>query len=139
MATQEAAYQSLQGPLYSARQVGVTSFIFGPLGGALLLRANYRALNNNGAATKALLWSAAATALLVIILLELPFDLPRSVAPAIYGAVMYQVHVRLQGEAFKAHVGAGGRQQSWWRAILLGVVGLVATLVIAFAVGAVMP
>jgi hypothetical protein len=134
MITEESVSRSLEGPLYSPSQVGVATFIGGLLAGALLLRGNYRALNDSGGGTRAVLYSLAAIALVWVAVEFLPANFPSSLIPAVYAGAMHQVAVRLHGGAYAAHVGAGGPKQAWWHAIALGILGLLITLVIAVVV-----
>jgi hypothetical protein len=134
MIAQEVAYNSLGARLYSVGQVSLACFLGGPLGGALLLRHNFRALNDDDAARMAVWWAAAATVLLGACVNFLPDNFPNHFLPACCTAAVCWIAERTQGKAYKAHISAGGLQNSWWRAVGIGGVSLVITLVVLFVV-----
>lgn len=126
-------------PLFSTRQVGVAAFLGGPLGGSWLMYKNFFALGNKPQCRLALWGSVLLTMALAVIVLWLPTDFPNPIIPAVtvagFGGWFY---LTLDAD-FQVHQENDGPQGSWWAAVGLGVVSLIATLLLVTAIALAVP
>src|SRR5258708_2311340 len=104
--------QAATGALYSPFQVGLAAFLGGPFASCWLLAANYAALGKPSARRNAWLWGIGSTAVLVAVSLFLPVKFPRAIIPIAYTVTLAQIAHTYQGEAFDAHLAAGGPRRS---------------------------
>jgi hypothetical protein len=110
-------------PMYSAGQVGLATFLGGPVGGGWLMALNYKRLGEPGKARMTIGLSVLAMAVLAAIGLVTP---GRSMSWLAIVAIvaMRRLAKSLQGAAYDRHVAAGGSRGSSWRAAGLGVASL---------------
>lgn len=126
--------------LYTQGQVFVATFLGGPLGGAWLMGANYAALGQEDKKNKALLYGGLATILLLIFgIFILPENIPSSIIPIISCILMTNIAKSQQGLLIAAHLAKGGKQGSGWHVVRIGLLGLVITLAIGFALAFLVP
>lgn len=125
--------------LYSPNQIAVAAFLGSPLAAGWLFASNYRQLGQAGKATASLIWNVAGTVGLLIIAFMLPERFPGHIIPLAYSFAILHTAKRLQGEAFADHIAAGGRLQSWWAAVGVGLLCLVLVFGVIFAVVWFMP
>ena len=118
--------------LYTKRGIQTATFWGGPLATAYLLSQNYKTLDNQGAARKALYLGIGMTALLFGVLAALPDlvsrNLPNWLIPLVNVAIAYAILERWQGNAIDLHTENGGGKASGWKAAGIGVICGLATL-----------
>jgi hypothetical protein len=120
--------------LYTPWQVFGATFLGGPLAGAWLIGSNDAALGHPENRSKALLWGGIATViLLVLAIFILPEQTPRSLIPIVSCVVLMSLAKSQQGSLVEAHLAKGGNKGSVWQVIGIGLLGLVVTLAIGFA------
>jgi hypothetical protein len=124
-----AAAGATQGKLYTPPQVGVASFLGGPIAGCLLLASNYAALERPSARIQAIVWGLVATAATLALALVLPERFPNTAIPIAYTAALYNFAKYTQDKTYVDHLAAAGRQP-YWKVITIGVASLVAVLVV---------
>lgn len=123
--------------LASAGQVGLATFLGGPMAGWLLIARNYAKLGRRGAWFGTLVAGVLATAATVAVLMLLPEQtggaklLPAVVSLAItYGCAQF-----LQGATLQEHMDQGGQNASGWvvlGSVVLGLVLLIGPLIGGF-------
>lgn len=127
------------GRLYTSGQIAYATFLGAPIAGCWLLAANYRTLGNTPAANRALTWGALATVGIFTIAFFLPDNFPNTVLPIAYTFGLYAYAKQLQGTALAAHFSAGGLRHTHGRAVGIGLVFLVVTLILFFTVAMILP
>jgi hypothetical protein len=126
--------------LYTPWQVFGATFLGGPIAGAWLIGSNYAALGYPEDRNKALLWGSVATViLLVLALFILPEQTPRSLIPVASCVGLMFLAKSQQGSLVEAHLAKGGNKGSIWQVIGIGLLGLVITLAIGFALAFLVP
>jgi hypothetical protein len=114
-------------PLYSADQVGIATFLGGPIGGGWLIARNYKRLGQVGAAWTTMIATVVATAALLAIAFFGP-QLP-PIGLGVMGVVgMIAIARGTQGSMLAHHASVGGRKGSSWIALATGLVSIVITL-----------
>lgn len=121
--------------LYSTTQVGVGTFLFGPLAAMFYLKHNFNALERRNMAQKVVAGSLIYTFVLSVIIYFLPEDAPNSIIPAVNLAVVLSI---MQSNGMKKEdlLAAGHGLQNWGKALAVGVAGFV--LFIAVLLGVMM-
>jgi len=122
--------------MFSANAVGLAAFLCSPLGGTLLLAANYVRLSKPRKAAVAVLYGAIASALLLLILWHAhnPFAHVFVAALAIlFFLCTWQIALEIQGEAVDEHLASGGRLAPLSIALLVGILSLAGVLAIIHA------
>jgi hypothetical protein len=120
--------------LYSGGQMGLATFLGGPLAGCWLLARNFKRLQRPRAARLAIglgvVWMAALFAMALMV----------AFFGRLFGlfsiGLMIMLAYKTQGDAFLSHTRRGGRRSSWWAAIGIGLASL-ALVVVIVAAGAV--
>lgn len=108
-------------PLYAMHDEGsvtLATLLGGPLAGSLLMAENYRNLEKGGAAAKIVALGVGAVGLTLLINQFVNFS-----GAGLGIAMLFAFRSwarRYQGAAVKAHIAAGGRIYSRWRAALVG-------------------
>lgn len=115
--------------MYSAGQVGLATFLGGPIGGGWLMALNYKRLGEPGKARAAVGLSVLAMAVLVAIGFATPGQ-RMSWLPIVLFIAMRGLAKSLQGAAYDRHVALGGSRGSSWRAAGIGL----ASVAICFGV-----
>ena len=131
--------QAATGPLYSPFQVGLAAFLGGPFASCWVLAANYAALGKLTARRNALLWGIGSTAVLVAVSWFLPVKFPRAVIPIAYTVTLAQIANTYQGEAFDAHLAAGGTRRSSWRVVGIALTSLLVLLALVVGIALLLP
>ncbi len=116
--------ETLQGRLFSPREIVGATFLGTPLAGCLLLAANFKVLGKSDGQRSALLAGVITTVALIGLVFVLPENIPDIVIPLVYTIVMQRVVAKTQDEAYKAHIAGGGAKHSFWRAAGVTAVGL---------------
>lgn len=122
--------------LYKDRAIYVGTLFGGPLVGGYLAAENYRQLGQQDKVK--ITWTIAIVATIVVFgaAFWVPDieKLPRYILPLIYSAITQMLIQKYQGSLIKAHIENGGQTYSVWRAVWIGLVGLVALMAIIFAI-----
>lgn len=121
--------------LYSPGQVVIAAVLGSPLAACWLMYLNHRRRGHGAYATRVLVVGTVATLALLLLAIVLP-DRIGGFVPIATLAAVHQLAQR-DRPLFEAHVAAGGRRASVWKAIGAGVGGMVAILaiVVPIAVG----
>ena len=117
--------------LFSPAQVSVASLIGGPLGGAVLLKRNYRVLGAQPRSAMPVLWAFVVTLAAFVVLGEGPRTAV-TVLPIALAMGSWRYANRLQGAQIVERLNGGWSLHSWWRVLVIGVIVLGSSLA-AFA------
>ena len=122
--------------LYKDRAIYVGTFLGGPLVEGYLAAENFKQLGQQDKVKTA--WTIAIIATVVIFggifLVPDIKKVPRYIIPLIYTAIAQFLIQKYQGVAIKTHIENGGKTYSVWRAVWIGLVGLVILMAIIFAI-----
>ena len=116
--------------VFSSAQVGVASLIGGPLGGAVLLKRNFRVIGAQPESAMPLVWASAITLVWFVI----SFKASRStgiVLPVAIALGSWRYANRLQGRQIAERLSGGWQLHSWWRTIAIAIIVLIGTLVVS--------
>jgi len=133
--------------LHTQKSIVAATFLGGPLAGGYLISRNFRTLGNDDASEHSLVIAIIAA---VIIFGNLPLLLPENFPlisiPIVSAAIVYFLVRSYQGQQIKEHLEKGDQKASLWKAVGVGLIGLVLSLqfsilvaVAAHAVGLVFP
>ena len=129
--------------LYSIGEIGVCSYIGGPLAGCYLMSVNFKSLNNEEFAKNSLRIGITSSALIFAGILMVPENMmnmiPNFLIPLIYTSVITGYSQKLQGIPIKEHIEKGGKKYSGWKVFGLGILFLILTLVYSFALAMLLP
>ena len=122
--------------LYKDRAIYIGTFIGGPLVAGYLAADNFKQL---GQADKVkMTWIIAICATIVIFggvfLIPNMEKVPNYLIPIIYTVIAQKLVQKYQGEAIKTHIEMGGQTFSIWRAVWIGLVGLLILFAIIFVI-----
>jgi hypothetical protein len=116
--------------LYSTAAVRIGTFLGGPAIGGYMISKNYNRCRKRTAARITLLAGIVLTLTIILPFLFIPADvsskLPGYVIPLLYTIIAHWYVEHYQGPQIKDHLEKGGSFVSNWKAVLLGVLGLVA-------------
>lgn len=122
--------------LYKDRAIYIGTFIGGPLVAGYLVAENFKQLGQEDKVKKAWIVSIFATIVIFggIFLIPNMEKVPSFIIPLLYTSVAQFLVQKFQGAAIKAHIQSGGQTFSTWRAVWIGLVGLLILFAIAFAI-----
>lgn len=116
---------------YSAKAISLATFFGGPLAAGYLVGENYKALENNDAGRKSLIYGILTTIVLfagIFILPENVIDkVPQQIIPLIYTGIIMAIVEWQQGDILKRHKEKGNSFYSGWKA---AGVGFISTIII---------
>ena len=122
--------------LYKDRAIYVGTLLGGPLVAGYFAAENFKHLTQTNKIKTT--WLIAILATIIIFsgkFLITNFEkIPKYLIPLIYTAIAQFLVQTFQGAAIKTHIETGGQTYSIWRAIWIGLVGLVILLVIIIAI-----
>jgi len=122
--------------LWSIGQIGVASFLSGPIGGCFLISQNFKVLGEKKAAKKTFWFGALATLLIFAICFSLPEELvvkfPKVIVPAMYTALLTSFARKRQKGAIDAHLQQGGKRASHFKLIGISILFLLLLTTIVF-------
>ena len=124
-AAADAAVAPVSGELYTPGQHFVAAFIGSPIAAAWLAAANYRALGRGQDARRIILWGMFATAVVFALAMVLPDGFPNMALPLAYCLGVRSLAQTRFGALVDAHRAAGGKIESWWRAVGVGLASLI--------------
>jgi hypothetical protein len=123
-------------PIYSSRAIMAGAFWAGPIVAGYMLTRNFKVFGEQARANRALIFSILGTVLVLAITAAPFFDrVPFVVFPLIYAWIFHFVVRATMGEKIEAHFGHGGARVSIGKIILVGVIGAIPTLILAFGIG----
>jgi hypothetical protein len=116
--------------LASPGQIGLATFLGGPMAGWLLIARNYAKLGRSGSLWAAVFVGVVVTAVAVAIAMVLPDNIGRvNFVPAlVLVAITYGCAQMLQGAAIQEHLANGGQTASGWVIVGYLVIGIVLLL-----------
>jgi hypothetical protein len=126
----EAQLTSLR--VYTPWQVCVSCLIGGPASVTWLIAENFRAFENWKKRKLTFLYGAIALVALIGLGLVLPKHSSGTGLAALVAVAAREITKHQQGSQIEELRAKGGRIASWWRAVGIGVLGLVATLIVIF-------
>lgn len=108
----------------------------GPLVAGYLISNNFKVFNEPGKAKKTWIFATIATIVIFGVAFFIPNidKIPTPLIPLIYTAIIYYLVKTFQGRNIEAHIDSGGLTYSWWRAILISIIGLIITVIPIFLV-----
>jgi len=112
------------GKLYSTKQVGAGTFLFGPLAAMFYLRHNFSVLERRNMVQKVVAGSLIYTFVLAIVIYFLPESFPDTIIPAINLAVVLSI-MQSNGMKNADLLAAGHSIQGWGKALAVGLAGFV--------------
>ena len=122
--------------LYKDRAIYIGTFIGGPLVAGYLAAENFKQLGQEEKAKAS--WIIAILSTIVIfggIFLVSNIDkVPRYIIPLIYTLIAQFLVKKYQGDAIETHIEKGGLLYSIWRAVLIGLIGLVILFIVIFII-----
>jgi hypothetical protein len=116
--------------MYSPVQVGLCSFVGGPIAAVFVLWKNFQSLGKNSLAKQTLAWGSLLTLLLFSTIPFLPEKFPNIVIPVAYTA--FALSINRQHQMSKKDISASETHQvySGWNVLGISVGFLVATLAV---------
>jgi len=116
--------------LYKDNAVYIGTFIGGPLVAGYLAAENFKKLGESDKARNAWIISIIATIIifaliLLIFLIPGTVKIPNYIIPLIYTGIAQYLVKHYQGPAIKEHIEKGGLTYKAWRAVWIGLIGLV--------------
>jgi hypothetical protein len=122
--------------LYKDRAIYLGTFLGGPLVAGYLAADNFKQLGQPDKAR--MTWIIATSATIVILgsifLIPNIERVPNYLIPLIYTAIAQFLVKKYQGAAIKTHIETGGQTFSTWRAVWIGLVGLLILFAVIFAI-----
>jgi hypothetical protein len=116
--------------LFSLRQVTVSTFLSGPLGGAILMAINRRRIDDREGAGLVLMLGILGFVGLLVVTLFLPANFPTIFLLALQLMVVRGWYDQDQSSLYDRNLVNGGRQASWWIAIGLSLCVMVVVLLV---------
>ncbi len=120
--------------VYTPWQVCVSCLIGGPAAATWLIAKNFRIFNDQKKQRLTLIYGAITLLALIGLGLILPKNSSGVVLAAVVAGVTRDITKRQQGTQIEELRAKGGRIASWWSAVGIGFLCLIATLVLVFLV-----
>lgn len=116
--------------LYKDRAVYLGTFFGGPLVAGYLTAENFKQLGQYNKVATTWITTIIATIVIFGATFFIPHieKIPRHIIPVIYTAIAYYSVRHFQGKDIDEHIKNGGQTYSVWRAIGIGLLGLVITI-----------
>ncbi len=126
---------SPQNKVYKDKAIWIGTFVGGPLVAGYLIAENFKHLGQEEKIKATWIYTIIATIIIFggIFLIPESVKIPNVIIPLIYTAIASYIVQRLQGEKIKTHIENGGQLYSNWRALAIGLIGLVITVCIFIA------
>ena len=123
---------------YSQRAISITTYFGGPLAAGILIRENYKSLDNEKYGINALIIGIVSTILIFAVIFSVPENIidkiPEALIPLIYTGIIYLIVEKIQGKELKSHKENNGEFYSGWKAARIGAISLVIILAGIFSV-----
>jgi hypothetical protein len=120
----------------SKAQIGVGTFLGGPIAATFFIAENYKNLGDKSTYQKTLIYGTLATIALFAALFLIPetSKIPSQVFPIAYLVSVNAYIQQFQLPLILAHTAAGGKQNSWLRTVGISILFLLITVLIIGAV-----
>ena len=128
--------QTMTKKIYTDRLIWAGTFLGGPLVAGYLIAENFKVFNESVKVKRTWIFAILATVIIFggIFLIPDIEKIPRQLIPFIYTAIAYFLVQHYQDEKIKSHIKNGGLSYKWWRALIIGLIGTVITLLPIFGV-----
>ena len=121
-----------QRKIYTEKNMFLVAFLGGPLSAGYIIAENFKTFNETRKAQITWGISIVVTILIFGSLLALPEtiveNIPKQIIPLIYTAIASAIIYHYQKTKIEDHLAEGGKKYGWGRAICVGVIGLIITL-----------
>ncbi len=124
---------------YSHGQVMAAAFLGGPLAGSVLIGSNCALFGSRVSRGQAIFLGILATITLGVIAYFVPEDVNFTYINVGYAFALQEIARRYHGIEFGNFITSGGAKYSHWRVVGIAVLCLMASVVVLFLVGAVLP
>ena len=126
----------MQRKIFTEKNMWLVAFLGGPLSAGYIIAENFKTFNEIKK-VKITWWiTIAATLLIFGLIFSLPETvmdkMPNQLIPLIYTAIATAIIHQYQKTKINDYLAEGGEKHSWWRAICVGLIGLVVTLLLVF-------
>lgn len=125
-----------QKKLYKDMAVRAGTFIGGPVVAGYLIAENFKILGQEDKVKTT--WMVTIISTIVIFgtafLIRGMDKMPNYIIPFVYTLIASYIVRQYQGDQIRSHIERGGQMYSTWRAILIGIMGLLATVTIIFII-----
>ena len=117
--------------IYKDRTIWAGTFLGGPLAAGYLIAENFKILNESEKVKNTWFISILCTIIIFggVLLIPNIDKIPRQLIPLIYTAIAYYIVKYYQGAKIEEFLKTGGKAYSWWRALGIGLIGTVVTIV----------
>ncbi len=138
MIEETAGVQAPVAKVYNERAILVATFIGGPLAGAYLMAENFKVFNEPQKGKMA--WLIGGATLFIILCMasllpnQITEKMPNALLPLLYAWGYYYLAQHFQASALATHINTGGEPYSWWRAVLVGIIGGAVTFIPIFGI-----
>ncbi|MEO8712007.1 MAG: hypothetical protein ABI405_07795 [Parafilimonas sp.] len=122
--------------LYKDRAIYVGTFLGGPLVAGYLAAENFKQLGQYNKVKTTWIIAAVATIIIFggVLLIPNVEKIPGYIIPLIYTVIAQFLVKHFQGKDINEHIKNGGQTYSVWRAVLIGLLGLVITFAVIFVI-----
>lgn len=122
--------------LYNDIAVRAGTFIGGPIVAGYLIAENFKLLGQADKVKTTWIYTIIATVVIfgAAFLIRGTEKIPNYLIPVIYTLIAGYMVRHYQGSQIKNHIEKGGQLYSVWRALLIGLVGLLITVIIIFII-----
>lgn len=112
--------------IYKDRAISIGTFLGGPLVAGYLIAENFKVFKDNEKAKTTWIIAIFTTIVLFGGLSFIPenIKIPNQIIPIIYTVIASSLAKRFQEQKSKEHIENGGKYYSWWRIIVIGIIGL---------------
>lgn len=126
--------QSISRKIYKEKAIWVGTFLGGPLVAGYLIAENFKVFNQNDRVKKTWIYSIIATVVIFGGAFSIPENvkIPNQIIPLIYTLIAYQIVQIYQKAKIATYINSGGQFYSWWRTVLVGLIGLIVTIIPIF-------
>lgn len=128
--------QTMTKKIYTDRLIWAGTFLGGPLVAGYLIAENFKVLNEPEKVKRTWIFAILATVIIFggIFLIPDIEKIPRQLIPFVYTTIAYFLVQHYQDEKIKAYIKNGGFSYKWWRAVIIGLIGTVITLLPIFVI-----
>ena len=122
--------------IYTDRLIWAGTFIGGPLVAGYLIAENFKAFNELNKVRITWIYSILATIIIFggVFLIPDVEKIPRQLIPFVYTAIAYFIVQHFQGDKIKDFIKNGGESYKWWRALVIGLIGIIITILPIFGI-----
>jgi hypothetical protein len=117
--------------LYSKGEIVLATFLGSYLAGGILMAIDYRRLERSSTAWLCLTSAVIGQLVLFVVIEVLPDNIPSMMFLGSQLLLMYVIADRALGSALQAHYRAGGRDESTWKAVGIGLACCLLYMIIA--------